>query len=377
MRIFLFSLFVFFSCKSSSAIETMAKQAIIYDVETNSVIYEKNADELMSPSSMSKLMTVYYVFKKLKNNEISLNDKFSVSRKAWKKGGSKMFLNENSKVSIEDLLKGIIVQSGNDACITIAEGFSGSEKNFAEELNILAKEIGLKNSNFVNATGWPDIDHLMTARDVLNLSLRTINDFPQLYQMYSQKEFTYNKIKQLNRNPLLYTDSSADGLKTGHTSLGGFGLAASSKRNNRRIILIINGLDSSKERKKESKRLMNSAFFEYKNLVITENDQPFYSIKVWNGKNNKLKINSKEKLGITIPKKIMNNIKIVLKYKSPLSAPIEKNDQVAKLLVKKVDGEILKEFPLYASEDIKEKNFFSKLAFKFKYLIFGESIYSD
>tara|TARA_B100000989_G_C19518188_1_gene462785 strand:+ start:78 stop:1211 length:1134 start_codon:yes stop_codon:yes gene_type:complete len=377
MKFLLIFFVIFLTHKLSFALDTIAKQAIVYDVETSSVIFEKNADEFMSPSSMSKLMTVYYIFKKLKNNEISMNDKFTVSKKAWKKGGSKMFLNENSAVSIEDLLKGIIVQSGNDACITIAEGFSGSEDNFAKELNILAKEIGLTNSNFINATGWPDIEHLMTARDVLKLSLRTIEDFPELYKLYAQKEFTYNKIKQLNRNPLLYTDSSSDGLKTGHTSLGGFGLAASSERNNRRIILVINGLNSSKTRREESKKLMNAAFFQYKNIIITQDGKPFYSLKVWNGKKNKLKINAREKIGITIPKTLSDNVKFIIKYRSPMSAPINKNDEVAKLQVQKKNGDVIKEFSLFASEDIKEVNFLSKLVFKFKYLIFGESIYSD
>ena len=367
-------LFLIFS-KPLIAIESIAKQAIVYDMQTNSIIYEKNADELMSPSSMSKLLTVYYVFKKLNNGEISLTDKFKVSKKAWKKGGSKMFINENSLVSIEDLLRGIIVQSGNDACITIAEGFSGTEDNFADELNLLAKEIGLENSNFTNSTGWPDPEHLTTTRDLLKIAIRTINDFPELYKYYAEKEFTYNKIRQINRNPLLFIDQNADGLKTGHTSLGGYGLIASSKRLNRRIILIVNGLNSSKERKFESKKLMDAAFFQYKNVNLDQKIISNENIFVWNGVKKKLKLYSKEDVNITVPKLVANEIKFYIKYKSPVSAPVKKDSEIAVLLVKNKKGEILKRFSLFASENINEMNFLKKIFFKFKYLIFGDSLY--
>ena len=375
MKIINITLFILFFFKPLIAIESIAKQAIVYDMQTNSIIYEKKADELMSPSSMSKLLTVYYVFKKLKNGEISLNDKFKVSKKAWKKGGSKMFISENSLVSIEDLLRGIIVQSGNDACITIAEGFSGTESNFAGELNLLAKEIGLENSNFTNSTGWPDPEHLTTTRDLLKIAIRTINDFPELYKYYAEKEFTYNKIRQINRNPLLFVDPNADGLKTGHTSLGGYGLIASSKRLNRRIILIVNGLNSSKERKFESKKLMDAAFFQYKNVNLDQKIISDENIFVWNGVKKNLKLYSKEDVNITVPKLLVNEIKFYIKYKSPVSAPVEKDSEIAVILVKNKKGEILKRFPLFAFENINEMNFVKKIFFKFKYLIFGDSLY--
>ena len=375
MKIINFTLFFLVFFKPLIAIESIAKQAIVYDMQTNSIIYEKNADELMSPSSMSKLLTVYYVFKKLNNGEILLTDKFKVSKKAWKKGGSKMFINENSLVSIEDLLRGIIVQSGNDACITIAEGFSGTEDNFADELNLLAKEIGLENSNFTNSTGWPDPEHLTTTRDLLKIATRTINDFPELYKYYAEKEFTYNKIRQINRNPLLFIDQNADGLKTGHTSLGGYGLIASSKRLNRRIIIIVNGLNSSKERKFESKKLMDAAFFQYKNVNLDQKIISNENIFVWNGVKKKLTLYSKEDVNITVPKLVASEIKFYIKYKSPVSAPVKKDSEIALLLVKNKKGEILKRFPLFASENINEMNFLKKIFFKFKYLIFGDSLY--
>ena len=374
-RLFIIYLFsIFLPVKTLLGLDTIAKQAIIYDVNSKSVIFEKNADELMSPSSMSKLLTVYYVFKQLKEGNISINDKFTVSKKAWKKGGSRMFLKLNSEVSIEDLLRGIIVQSGNDACITIAEGFSGSEENFAIELNNLAKDIGLKDSNITNSTGWPDPDHLTTSRDLLILALRTIEDFPDLYKLYAEKEFTYNKIRQINRNPLLFSDSYSDGLKTGHTSLGGYGLAASSLRNNRRIILVINGLKSNSQRKKESQRLMNVAFLQFKNILIYENKKNLNYINVWNGKKKKLLINARDDIIINVPKRIIKDLKFFVKHKYPLTAPISKDEEVAELLVKK-NNVILNRFPLYASENIEPMNFFNRTIFKFKYLIFGESIF--
>tara|TARA_B100000989_G_scaffold299031_1_gene292235 strand:+ start:846 stop:1976 length:1131 start_codon:yes stop_codon:yes gene_type:complete len=372
-----FSILIIFCILISSgptkALDTIAKQAIIFDVESKTIIFEKNADELMSPSSMSKLLTVYYVFKQLKLGNISLKDTFPVSKKAWKKGGSRMFLNLGSDVSIEDLLRGIIVQSGNDACITIAEGFSGSEENFAVELNNLARDLGLTNSSITNSTGWPDPDHLTTSRDLLTLSLRTIQDFPEYYKLYAEREFTYNKIRQINRNPLLFSDSFSDGLKTGHTSLGGYGLAASSIRNNRRIILVINGLNTNSARRKESKRLMDAAFLQFKNVLVYSNEKNDY-LNVWNGKKTNLKIKSNDNLIITVPNTIIKDLKFFLRHKYPLTAPILEGTEIAEILVKK-NNTVLKKFPLYAAENVDSMNFFKKIIFKFKYLIFGESIF--
>ena len=238
----------------------------------------------MSPSSMSKIMTIYYVFKKIKDGDLKLTDKFKVSKKAWKKGGSKMFVNVNTMVSVEDLIRGIIVQSGNDACIAIAEGISGSEALFAEELNLLAKEIGMMNSSFTNSTGWPDPDHLTTIQDLLTLTVRTIEDFPELYYYYAEKEFTYSGIKQLNRNPLLFNEINADGLKTGHTSLGGYGLVASVLKNNRRLILILNGLKRNKDRSDESERLIKVGFNQYKVIDLYDKNQIITNLQVWGGR---------------------------------------------------------------------------------------------
>ena len=370
--IFVFFLFLVLS-KNVFAIETIAKQAILYDMDTKSVLFKKNSDQLVSPSSMSKIMTIYYVFKKISEGELSLQDEFIVSKKAWKKGGSKMFVKVNEKVKVEDLIRGIIVQSGNDACIVLAEGLSGSEKLFSEELTELGKEIGLENSFFTNSTGWPDPEHLMTVDDLLTLSIRTIKDFPDLFHYYSEKEFTFSGIKQLNRNPLLFTDLNSDGLKTGHTSLGGYGLVATVKKNDRRLILVLNGLNSSKNRAKEAQRLLKIGFNQYEILKIAEANKNIKTLNVWGGDKKKINIFSKDEIKITIPKKIKKQLSFAIKYQSPLIPPITSEEPIGEFLIKK-NKEILKKFELFTDQNVRKMNFFQKIGHNFRYLLFGESV---
>jgi len=370
--IFVFFLFLVLS-KNVFAIETIAKQAILYDMDTKSVLFKKNSDQLVSPSSMSKIMTIYYVFKKISEGELSLQDEFIVSKKAWKKGGSKMFVKVNEKVKVEDLIRGIIVQSGNDACIVLAEGLSGSEKLFSEELTELGKEIGLVNSFFTNSTGWPDPEHLMTVDDLLTLSIRTIKDFPDLFHYYSEKEFTFSGIKQLNRNPLLFTDLNSDGLKTGHTSLGGYGLVATVKKNDRRLILVLNGLNSSKDRAKEAQRLLKIGFNQYEILKIAEANKNLKTLNVWGGDKKKINIFSKDEIKITIPKKIKKQLSFAIKYQSPLIPPIISEEPIGEFLIKK-NKEILKKFELFTDQNVRKMNFFQKIGHNFRYLLFGESV---
>ena len=370
--IFVFFLFLVLS-KNVFAIETIAKQAILYDMDTKSVLFKKNSDQLVSPSSMSKIMTIYYVFKKISEGELSLQDEFIVSKKAWKKGGSKMFVKVNEKVKVEDLIRGMIVQSGNDACIVLAEGLSGSEKLFSEELTELGKEIGLVNSFFTNSTGWPDPEHLMTVDDLLTLSIRTIKDFPDLFHYYSEKEFTFSGIKQLNRNPLLFTDLNSDGLKTGHTSLGGYGLVATVKKNDRRLILVLNGLNSSKDRAKEAQRLLKIGFNQYEILKIAEANEKLKTLNVWGGDKKKINIFSKDEIKITIPKKIKKQLSFAIKYQSPLIPPIISEEPIGEFLIKK-NKEILKKFELFTDQNVRKMNFFQKIGHNFRYLLFGESV---
>ena len=368
-------IFLLFIIKTSlvQAIETPAKQGILYDYETKTVLFEKNSDELMSPSSMSKIMTIYYLFKKIKDGEISIDDEFEVSKKAWKKGGSKMFVNLKSMVRVEDLIRGIIVQSGNDACIVVAEGISGSEDIFADELNELANEIGLESSNFTNSTGWPDKKHLMTVNDLLKLTVRTIEDFPDLYRYYSEKEFTYNNIKQLNRNPLLFRPIGSDGLKTGHTSLGGYGLVATVKNKDRRLILVLNGLNSSAQRSKESERLMKIGFNQFKSIKIAPKTKELGQIPIWSGKKKEVSFYTKDDISITVPNRDRKKINFKVRYQSPLIAPVAEDQYIADFLIKKND-QTIKSYKLYATNNVSESNFFSKMILNFKFLLFGESL---
>ena len=376
MKFFLISFFVscLFNHKAFS-LDTIAKQAILYDYETKTIIFEKNSEELMSPSSMSKIMTIYYVFKKIKDGDLKLTDKFKVSKKAWKKGGSKMFVNVNTMVSVEDLIRGIIVQSGNDACIAIAEGISGSEALFAEELNLLAKEIGMINSSFTNSTGWPDPDHLTTIQDLLTLTVRTIEDFPELYYYYSEKEFTYSGIRQLNRNPLLFNEINADGLKTGKTSLGGYGLVASVLKNNRRLILILNGLKRDKDRSDESERLIKVGFNQYKVIDLFDKNQTIANLQVWGGRKKNVDVYSKESVNLTVPNRIKKDLVYTIKHYNPLLAPIEKDQKVADLIVKNKNLKIIKKFELLSKNEIKKMSFFSKVYNNLKFLLLGDSIF--
>ena len=262
---------------------TNAKHVYIVDYQTGAVIFDKMGDEQLFPASMSKLMTAYMLFDALKRGDVKLTDTFHVSQKAWAIQGSKMFVDIDSDVKIEDLIRGMVIQSGNDACIVIAEGLAGSEEAFAERMNAKAKEIGLTGSHFTNATGWPDPNHYMTAHDLAILANHLITDFPEYYHFYSEKEFTWHGIKQGNRNPLLYKDFGADGLKTGHTEDAGFGLTASVKRDNRRIIMVLNGLGSMQARADEGRRMMDWAFRETENVQVAKAGQRLEDAPVWMG----------------------------------------------------------------------------------------------
>ena len=280
-----FLILCFVNIKESSSkildIKTPAKQVIIYDHEVNEVLFEKNADQLMKPASMAKVMTSYIVFDRIKDKSLNMSDTFLVSDKAWRMGGSRSFLELNSNVTIKDLLLGLIVQSGNDAAVVLAEGVSGDEEAFAREMNRYAKTLGMKDTYFTNSTGWPHPDLQTTSRDLVILTKRIIDDFPELYKLYKEKIFTYNKIKQSNRNPLLYTMNGADGLKTGHTNESGYGLIGSVKRNDRRVTIVINGLNSKKKRRFESKRLFNIVFRETTLLSLFSNQKSLVEANVW------------------------------------------------------------------------------------------------
>tara|TARA_Y100000590_G_scaffold466163_1_gene640675 strand:- start:970 stop:2127 length:1158 start_codon:yes stop_codon:yes gene_type:complete len=374
-KIYLFLPYIIFlslvSASNANTIETPAKFAILFDYETNRVLLEKNADLIMYPASMSKLMTAYVVFNRLANNEISLKDTFRVSEKAWRKGGSRMFVELNTRVTVEDLLRGMIIQSGNDASIVLAEGISGSEEIFSSEMNFYAKKLGLENTNFRNATGWPDSKHYTSARDLIKLANALIYEYPQYLKYYSELNFTYNNITQGNRNPLLYKNLGADGLKTGHTSQSGYGLVASVIRAGRRVLLVINGLNSTKQRSTEAERLIDWSFRNFDNYTLFKSNQPIKKVSVWLGKNQDLALILKDDLVLTLSKNEKNNLKTKIVYNYPIEAPIRKGEKIGKLIVEIPSSETV-ERDLLASKNIDSLTLLGRIKAKISYLIFGD-----
>ena len=367
---FLFILGTFLPLKGF-ALETPAKQVILVDYDTGNILFEKNADERMFPSSMSKIMTIYNVFQALKDGSLQLKDNFRVSRKAWKKGGSKMFLRAGSRVNVEDLIRGVIVQSGNDASIVLAEGLSGSEGAFSDSLNENAKKLGMDSSNFLNASGWPDPEHYTTARDLSKVTIATIQNFPKYYHFYSQKTFTYAGIKQNNRNPTLYKDIGADGLKTGHTAAAGYGLAASTIRNGRRLVLILNGLKTSRQRSLESERILDWGYRVFSNYKLFKPRQIVTHAKVWMGDKSRVGLVLDKGLVMSLRKNIIDKINIKAVFNEPVPAPIFKGDQIGKLLVS-VPGKNQLEIPMYASQRVTKLGWFYRIGAAISYILWGE-----
>ena len=367
---FLFILGTFLPLKGF-ALETPAKQVILVDYDTGNILFEKNADERMFPSSMSKIMTIYNVFQALKDGSLQLKDNFRVSRKAWKKGGSKMFLRAGSRVNVEDLIRGVIVQSGNDASIVLAEGLSGSEGAFSDSLNENAKKLGMDSSNFLNASGWPDPEHYTTARDLSKVTIATIQNFPKYYHFYSQKTFTYAGIKQNNRNPTLYKDIGADGLKTGHTAAAGYGLAASAIRNGRRLVLILNGLKTSRQRSLESERILDWGYRVFSNYKLFKPGQIVTHAKVWMGDKSRVGLVLDKGLVMSLRKNIIDKINIKAVFNEPVPAPISKGDQIGKLLVS-VPGKNQLEIPMYASQGVTKLGWFYRIGAAISYILWGE-----
>ena len=357
---------------SAAAFETSATEAIVIDAETGAVLFEKDADKLTPPSSMTKIMTMYLVFERLKDGSLSLEDKLRVSEKAWRKGGSKMFVEVGKRVRVEDLIRGIIVQSGNDACIVVAEGLAGSEDAFAADMTAKAREIGMTSSVFKNASGWPDPEHLITVRDLATLALRTIKDFPEYYHYYSEREFTFNKIRQSNRNPLLYKNMGADGVKTGHTEAAGYGLVGTAKRNDRRIVAVLNGMDSIKERSNESERVIEWAFREFDNYKLFAAGEKVIDADVWLGNAISVPLLIERGVKITLPRKARREMKVAVRYNSPIPAPIRKGDRLATLVIEAPDFKTM-EIPLISGAQVDRLGLFGRLGAALKYILWGAS----
>ena len=360
---------------SAETIETAAKQAIIIDYNTGSTLLEKNADELMTPSSMSKLMTVYLVFDALKQGRIKFSDTMPVTETAWKRhyktDESLMFLPIYSNPTVEELLKGVIIQSGNDACSVLAEGLAGSEEAFAEQETKKGREIGLLHSTFRNASGVPAPDHKMTARDLSVLATRLITDFPDFYPIFSEKTFTYNGIKQDNRNPLIWGEiPGADGLKTGHTEEAGYGEVGSVQRDGRRIVLVLNGLNSIKQRAEESQKLAEWAFREFDDYHVFKAGEVLGEVPVTDGVALTVPMMTEKAVDLTLQRIAHNDMKTNVTHLEAVTAPIKKGQEVGKAIIS-VPGRPDQIVSLVAVNDVEPLGFMGKLRRRFSHLIGG------
>lgn len=356
--------------------ESRAKQAILLDSGSGKVLFEKNADDLMHPASMSKIMTAVMVFERLKSGRLSLDDEFVVSENAWRNGGARsggstMYAELNSRIRLEDLLKGVIVHSGNDACIVIAEGIAGSEGAFADLMTQRARELGLEKSTFKNATGLTDPEHQMTARELALLARYLIEVFPEYYKFYSIPEFTWNGITQPNRNPLLGSYPGADGVKTGYVSAAGYGLTGSAKRDGRRLIMVINGLGSVRERAGEAQKLLDWGFRQYRTVELYKRGDSVGRARVWGGSERWVALAAKDDIRLALSDEEKDSTTVEVAYDGPLMAPVENGAEVGTVRFK-VDGRLIAESPLVAKQAVDETApMWSRAIDSVAYMIFG------
>ncbi len=349
-------------------LETPAEYAIIMDYRTGETLFEKNARVPTAPASMSKLMTIAIVFDQLKDGTLSLNDKFDVSEKAWRMGGSKMWVRVDTQIALLDLLRGIIVQSGNDACIVVAENISGSEEAFAELMNRKAREWGMNDSTFANPTGWPDENQKMSVRDLALLTRKIIDEYGEYYALFAEREFTWEKIRQPNRNPLLDTFDGADGLKTGHTEESGYGLVGSAVREDERRIIVVNGLSSERERSTEATRLIRVAFNDFATKTFYAPGDVVGDAEVFKGRAKTAPLIVKEPVRMIVHRSLLDQSKATVVYKGPVAAPIKPDQQIGYLKVEVAGGEA-KEYPLYAGRGVNELGVMGKIGLAAKTLL--------
>ena len=358
----------------AAEIDSSAEFAFVTDFGSGKVLMEKQPDALMKPASMAKIMTVYIAFERIADGSLSLDDTFLISEKAWRKGGSKTFVEVGKEVSVRDLLYGVVVQSGNDAAIAIAEGISGTEEGFAEEMNYVARKLGMENTVFRNSTGWPHLEQHTTARDLNILATALIREFPadkypELYPMFAEKDFTYNGIKQGNRNPLVYGTQGADGLKTGHTAESGYGLVGSAHRDGQRVVMVLNGMKSMKQRSSESRRLIDLMFREFKLYRFYDKGQPVDRANVWLGTKNKIDLVLEEPLHLVMARSDRRKMKVSVNWNDPVPAPITAGQAIATLVLELPSGKTT--YPLLAAENVDGLGMFDRVGEALKYLIFG------
>ena len=373
-------IFSFFYVSFSNAnFDINARTVILQDYHSGEILYEKDADRKIFPASMTKIMTSIIAFDLIKNGELNLSDKFIVSENAWRlsqAGYSSMFIMVGDQISVENLLKGIIISSGNDACIALAEGIAGTEEEFAILMTEKAREIGMENTNFSNSSGINAPDNLSTVRDIMIMSRYLIKNYPEFYKYFKETEFTWDRtggdpIKQGNRNPLLYKNLGADGIKTGFLSYEKYSLASSIDRNGRRLIAVGSGFKSKNSRSKESIKLLTYGLTNFDLVKITNANEPFHKIDVWLGKENVIDVHTKDDIYKTIKKAKKKLLKVVVKYDGPIEAPIAKNQKIATLRVV-YDQELVGEYDLLSSKEIKKVNFFTRLIKSLNYLIWGD-----
>ncbi|NDE90853.1 MAG: D-alanyl-D-alanine carboxypeptidase [Alphaproteobacteria bacterium] len=356
---------------AQTPVYTSAKQAYLIDINTQTVLLGRGEENRMPTSSMSKMMTIYMVFDALKSNKISLNDDFTVSEKAWRMEGSRSFMNINSKVKVEDLIRGVIIQSGNDAAMILAEGLSGSESAFMAASNEKAQAIGMKNSHFVNPSGLPEPEHYSTPQDLALLAWHLIYDFPEYYHYFGEKEFMFNNIKQGNRNPLLYRNIGADGLKTGHADEAGYGITASAIRNGRRLILVVNGLANMQERADESARLINFGFDEFSLVTLAKKDEAVREIKIAFGEKKTISVTVMADVVVTVRNAERSKVKTQLELSERIEAPVAKGTEIGKLNVVLGDT-VLATAPLVAGDNVNKLGFFPLMWAKLCFMITGK-----
>ena len=359
--------------------DVKARTAILLDYHSGEILFEKDADRKIFPASMTKIMTSIIAFDLIKNGELSLNDKFIVSENAWRlseSGYSSMFITVGDQISVENLLKGIIISSGNDSCVALAEGIAGTEDEFAILMTEKAKEIGMENTNFTNSSGINSPDNLSTVRDIMIMSKYLIKNYPDFYEYFKEKKFTWDRtggdpITQGNRNPLLYKNLGADGIKTGYLSYEKYSLASSINRKGRRLIAVGSGFNSKNSRSRESTKLLTYGLTNYDLVQITKAKEPFYKVDVWLGKENFVESYTKENIYKTIKKAKKKLLKVSVNYDGPVEAPIKKDEKIATLKVV-YDDELVGEYDLLSSKEIKKVNFLSRLFRSINYLIWGD-----
>jgi serine-type D-Ala-D-Ala carboxypeptidase (penicillin-binding protein 5/6) len=351
----------------AAAFDTSAASAWVYDVKTDTVLLEKNAETPIHPASMSKLMTVFMLFEALRDGRVALDERFSVSSRARAMTGSTMFLNEADRPTAEDLIRGIVVLSGNDACVVVAEGLAGTEAEFSRKMNERAKQLGLHSSHFTNSTGWPDPDHLMSAADLGNLATRLIRDFPEYYKYFSLTEFPYDgrsPANRFNRNPLLKLGIGADGLKTGHTQEAGYGLVGSAKQGDRRVVFVIAGMSSEKQRAEEAERVVNWAFREFVQKTVVKKGSKVADAAVWMGDAESVGLVVEEDLSLLLPSLVQDKLAANIRYTGPIEAPVSAGTKLAEMIVD-IPGHAAVTVPLVAESDVAKSGFKKRLGIAF------------